>query len=79
MYAFFSFTDPNENCGSPPVVENGVAVESTTVFAHHLTVEYSCHEYHVLQGLRTVSCLNGRWTTPPICIGTIHEMNTYLP
>ncbi|XP_077188840.1 coagulation factor XIII B chain isoform X2 [Paroedura picta] len=61
--------DPNENCGSPPVVENGVAMESlTTDSAYHVTIQYSCLEYHVLQGVRTVSCLNGQWTTPPVCI-----------
>ncbi|KAL8178195.1 UNVERIFIED_CONTAM: hypothetical protein K2H54_035571 [Gekko kuhli] len=61
--------DPYENCGSPPVVENGVAVESlTTDSAYRLTITYSCHEYHVLQGFMTVSCLNGQWTTPPVCI-----------
>ncbi|XP_048351877.1 coagulation factor XIII B chain-like [Sphaerodactylus townsendi] len=61
--------DSNENCGSPPVIENGVAMESLrTDSVHHLTIEYSCHEHHVLQGSRTVFCLNGQWTNPPVCI-----------
>ncbi|XP_054836323.1 coagulation factor XIII B chain-like [Eublepharis macularius] len=61
--------DSNENCASPPVIENGVAMESlTTDSAHRSAVEYSCHEHHVLQGSRAVFCLNGQWTTPPVCI-----------
>ncbi|XP_062991153.1 coagulation factor XIII B chain isoform X2 [Elgaria multicarinata webbii] len=61
--------DPNDNCGSPPSIENGVLVGLlTTDYAHGSSVEYSCHEYHFLQGSRTVSCSKGQWTTPPICI-----------
>ncbi|XP_042321526.1 coagulation factor XIII B chain isoform X1 [Sceloporus undulatus] len=63
------FKGTNENCGSPPSIENGVIVGSTTTnYAHGSTVEYSCPEYHFLQGSRTVSCSRGQWTTPPSCI-----------
>ncbi|XP_020671579.3 coagulation factor XIII B chain isoform X2 [Pogona vitticeps] len=61
--------DPNENCGSPPSVENGNIMGSLTAdYAQGSIVEYSCQEYHYLQGSRTVSCSRGHWTTPPVCI-----------
>uniref|UniRef100_A0A8D0HRF9 Coagulation factor XIII B chain n=1 Tax=Sphenodon punctatus TaxID=8508 RepID=A0A8D0HRF9_SPHPU len=61
--------DPNENCGSPPLIENGSVIDSVlTEYDHGLSVEYSCSDHHFLQGSRMVHCLKGQWTTPPICI-----------
>ncbi|XP_033007302.1 coagulation factor XIII B chain-like isoform X3 [Lacerta agilis] len=61
--------DPDESCGSPPSIKNGVVMGLLTAdYAHGSSVEYSCHEYHFLQGSRKVSCSMGHWTTPPICI-----------
>ncbi|KAJ7332384.1 hypothetical protein JRQ81_014564 [Phrynocephalus forsythii] len=66
--------DPNENCGSPPSIENGNIMGTLTAdYAQGSTVEYSCHEYHILQGSRTVSCSRGQWTTPPVCIGIVQS------
>ncbi|XP_060630538.2 coagulation factor XIII B chain [Anolis sagrei] len=59
----------NENCGSPPSIENGVVIGlPTTNYIPGSSVEYNCHEYHFLQGSRTVFCSRGQWTTPPSCI-----------
>nr|XP_028588377.1 coagulation factor XIII B chain [Podarcis muralis] len=61
--------DPDESCGSPPSIKNGVVMGLLTAdYAHGSSVEYSCHEYHFLQGSRKVSCSMGHWTTPPTCI-----------
>lgn len=68
----FYFVDPRQNCGSPPTVQNGVVLGSTTTaYVHGSSVEYSCHEYFVLQGSRIVSCSRGQWTTLPVCIGIV--------
>ncbi|CAI5776567.1 Uncharacterized protein PODLI_1B040609 [Podarcis lilfordi] len=61
--------EPDESCGSPPSIKNGVVMGLLTAdYAHGSSVEYSCHEYHFLQGSRKVSCSMGHWTTPPTCI-----------
>ncbi|XP_061489953.1 coagulation factor XIII B chain-like isoform X2 [Rhineura floridana] len=68
-YPMCILKDPNANCGSPPSIKNGGVVGSlTTDYAQGSSIEYSCHEYHFLQGSRKVSCSMGQWTTPPICI-----------
>ncbi|KAF7243401.1 Coagulation factor XIII B chain [Varanus komodoensis] len=49
--------DPSENCGPPPSIRNGILTRLVgTDYAPGSSAEYSCHEYHFLQGSRTVSC-----------------------
>ncbi|XP_058032311.1 coagulation factor XIII B chain-like [Ahaetulla prasina] len=57
------------NCGPPPSIENGVVMGSLTEnYEDGSTIQYSCNEYHVLQGSMTVFCSRSQWTTPPDCI-----------
>lgn len=71
---FFSlcFAGLSANCGPPPSIENGVVMGSLTEnYEDGSTIQYSCNEYHVLQGSITVFCSRSQWTTPPVCIGIV--------
>ncbi|XP_074859398.1 coagulation factor XIII B chain [Carettochelys insculpta] len=61
--------DPNDKCGSPPVIENGEVTEpQLTEYESDSSVEYRCSDHHFLQGSSTVYCSKGQWSTPPDCI-----------
>ncbi|XP_007481070.2 coagulation factor XIII B chain isoform X2 [Monodelphis domestica] len=56
-------------CGSPPVIRNGNAIGSPQKsYENGSSVEYQCLDYHFLQGSKTAHCLQGQWTTPPMCL-----------
>lgn len=66
------FAGVSANCGPPPSIENGVVMGSLTEnYEDGSTIQYSCNEYHVLQGSITVFCSRSQWTTPPACIGIV--------
>ncbi|XP_058130895.1 coagulation factor XIII B chain isoform X2 [Dasypus novemcinctus] len=57
-------------CSSPPLIKNGVIISSTkSTYENGSSVEYNCFDHHFLQGSRETYCLEGLWTTPPMCLG----------
>ncbi|NXP56285.1 F13B factor, partial [Heliornis fulica] len=60
---------PKETCGSPPSVVNGaLTLPPLTQYDSGSSVQYSCSDYHVLQGSERIYCSQGQWTSPPVCI-----------
>ncbi|XP_057626682.1 coagulation factor XIII B chain [Chionomys nivalis] len=56
-------------CASPPVIRNGDIVSSAaSTYENGSSVEYRCSENHFLQGSREAYCVDGVWTTPPLCL-----------
>ncbi|XP_075278451.1 coagulation factor XIII B chain isoform X3 [Opisthocomus hoazin] len=60
---------PTEKCGSPPSVVNGaLTLPPLTQYDSGSSVQYSCSDYHFLQGSERIYCSEGQWTLPPVCI-----------
>ncbi|XP_069645460.1 coagulation factor XIII B chain isoform X2 [Haliaeetus albicilla] len=60
---------PAEKCGSPPSIVNGaLTVPPLTQYDSGSSVQYSCSDYHFLQGSERIYCSEGQWTSPPVCI-----------
>ncbi|XP_068808650.1 coagulation factor XIII B chain [Struthio camelus] len=58
-----------EKCGSPPSVANGaLTLPPLTEYDSGSSVQYSCSDYHFLQGSERIYCSEGQWTSPPVCI-----------
>ncbi|RLW05915.1 hypothetical protein DV515_00005010 [Chloebia gouldiae] len=58
-----------EKCGSPPSIANGVlTLPALSQYDSGSSVQYICSEYHFLQGSDRISCSEGQWTSPPVCI-----------
>nr|XP_035964966.1 coagulation factor XIII B chain isoform X3 [Halichoerus grypus] len=56
-------------CVSPPLIKNGVIISSTSdIYENGSSVEYKCFDHHFLQGSKESYCLEGVWTTPPLCL-----------
>ncbi|XP_032173790.1 complement factor H-like isoform X4 [Mustela erminea] len=61
--------EPSGKCLSPPSVDNGdITSFPLAAYALGSSVEYKCQAYYVLQGPRTVTCRNGKWSSPPKCL-----------
>uniref|UniRef100_A0A8C6WXR8 Sushi domain-containing protein n=1 Tax=Neogobius melanostomus TaxID=47308 RepID=A0A8C6WXR8_9GOBI len=65
--SFPSCTDP-ASCGSPPPLDNGDFIASTTQFEHNTRVDYQCQSKYVMQGEPYKTCLNGVWTGEITCL-----------
>ncbi|NXS85431.1 CFAH factor, partial [Erpornis zantholeuca] len=56
-------------CGMPPTIQNGdLLVFASQEYQPGATVEYKCPDFYVLKGSPTITCLNGQWTPPPVCL-----------
>ncbi|XP_001506259.4 coagulation factor XIII B chain [Ornithorhynchus anatinus] len=56
-------------CGPPPNIKFGNIIESLlTNYENGSSVKYSCFEHHFVKGSTTVYCLDGQWTSPPLCL-----------
>ncbi|NXO70906.1 CFAH factor, partial [Phainopepla nitens] len=56
-------------CGIPPVIQNGeLLVFPLQQYQHGDSVEYKCPNFYVLKGSATITCRNGQWTNPPVCL-----------
>ncbi|NWW82452.1 CFAH factor, partial [Climacteris rufus] len=57
-------------CGSPPVIENGDLLSFTRKeYQQGATLEYKCQNLYILEGSSKITCVNGQWTSPPVCLG----------
>ncbi|NXK50330.1 F13B factor, partial [Chauna torquata] len=60
---------PVEKCDSPPSIANGaLTLPPLTQYDSGSSVQYSCSDYHFLQGSERIYCSEGQWTSPPVCI-----------
>ncbi|XP_068808205.1 complement factor H-related protein 2-like isoform X2 [Struthio camelus] len=58
-----------EKCGPPPAIENGDLLSfPLQEYAPGSTVEYKCPSLYVLEGSRYITCAEGQWTNPPVCL-----------
>ncbi|KAJ7400063.1 hypothetical protein BTVI_108813 [Pitangus sulphuratus] len=61
---------PTEKCDSPPSIANGaLTLPPLTQYDSGSSVQYTCSDYHFLEGSERIYCSEGQWTLPPICIG----------
>ncbi|XP_065531391.1 complement factor H isoform X1 [Lathamus discolor] len=62
-------TGKGGKCGSPPVIENGDLLSfPMQEYPEGATLEYKCPDFYVLEGSPTITCTNGQWTSPPVCL-----------
>uniref|UniRef100_A0A8B9T8Y5 Sushi domain-containing protein n=1 Tax=Anas platyrhynchos TaxID=8839 RepID=A0A8B9T8Y5_ANAPL len=60
---------PMEKCDSPPPIANGaLKLPPLAQYESGSSVQYSCYDYHFLQGSERIYCSAGQWTSPPVCI-----------
>ncbi|KAI6064105.1 Coagulation factor XIII B chain [Aix galericulata] len=60
---------PREKCDSPPPIANGaLKLPPLAQYESGSSVQYSCYDYHFLQGSERIYCSAGQWTSPPVCI-----------
>nr|XP_020139915.1 complement factor H [Microcebus murinus] len=63
-----------KSCGPPPELHNGeVKGTKKAEYGHSEVVEYDCKPRFLMKGTSKIQCVDGEWTTLPICIG---EENT---
>ncbi|NXS35338.1 CFAH factor, partial [Pomatostomus ruficeps] len=56
-------------CGTPPAIQGGDLLHfSKPEYREGETVEYKCPDLYILEGPPTITCLNGQWTRPPVCL-----------
>uniref|UniRef100_A0A803V904 Complement factor H n=1 Tax=Ficedula albicollis TaxID=59894 RepID=A0A803V904_FICAL len=56
-------------CGAPPSIQSGeLLVFPLQEYRQGDTVEYKCPNFYILKGSATITCLNGQWTSPPVCL-----------
>ncbi|XP_074764332.1 complement factor H [Athene noctua] len=56
-------------CGPPPVIENGDLLSfPVQEYPQGSTLEYKCPSLYVLEGSRHITCTDGQWTSPPVCL-----------
>lgn len=58
-----------QSCDQPPQLLNGAVIENVKlVYRHNEIVEYTCNPRFLLKGPNKIQCVDGEWTTLPICI-----------
>ncbi|XP_068262726.1 complement factor H-like [Nyctibius grandis] len=56
-------------CGPPPVIENGDLLSfPMQEYPRGTTLEYKCPSLYVLEGSQHITCTDGQWTSPPVCL-----------
>ncbi|NWS07731.1 CFAH factor, partial [Motacilla alba] len=56
-------------CGTPPSIQSGeLLVFPLQEYQQGDTVEYKCPDFYILEGSPTITCLNGQWSNPPVCL-----------
>ncbi|XP_008589310.1 PREDICTED: complement factor H [Galeopterus variegatus] len=56
-------------CGAPPAIDNGdITSFPLIVYASGSSVQYQCQSLYQLEGNKTITCRNGQWSEPPICL-----------
>ncbi|XP_023364870.1 complement factor H-like [Otolemur garnettii] len=56
-------------CGPPPQLNNGEFKGiKKTEYVHSEVVEYDCNPNFLMKGISKIQCVDGKWTTLPICV-----------
>ncbi|KAK2541560.1 Cfh [Columba livia] len=56
-------------CGPPPVIENGDLLSfPMQEYSPGTTLEYKCPSLYLLEGSQYITCTDGQWTSPPVCL-----------
>ncbi|XP_066857538.1 complement factor H-related protein 5-like isoform X3 [Anser cygnoides] len=56
-------------CGPPPDIENGDILSfPLPEYDQGETVKYKCASFHILKGPEQITCTDGQWTNPPVCL-----------
>ncbi|XP_067996989.1 complement factor H isoform X1 [Melanerpes formicivorus] len=68
-------------CGPPPVIENGDLLSfPMQEYPQGTTLTYKCPSFYNLEGSPNITCNNGQWTRPPVCLvactASAEDMNT---
>ncbi|NXI40181.1 CFAH factor, partial [Galbula dea] len=59
----------NGKCGPPPVIENGDLLSfPMQEYSQGTILEYKCPSLYILEGSQYITCTNGQWTSPPLCL-----------
>ncbi|NXM50324.1 CFAH factor, partial [Gymnorhina tibicen] len=59
----------SRRCGMPPAIQSGeLLVFPLPEYQQGDSVEYKCPDFYVLEGSPTITCYNGQWTNPPVCL-----------
>ncbi|NWW44763.1 CFAH factor, partial [Pedionomus torquatus] len=59
----------SKKCGPPPVIENGDLLSFTEKeYLQGRTLKYKCQNLYVLEGSPSITCVDGHWTSPPVCL-----------
>ncbi|XP_027569080.2 complement factor H isoform X3 [Pipra filicauda] len=56
-------------CGPPPAIENGDLLSfPMREYQQGTTLEYKCPSLYVLKGSQYITCTDGQWSSPPVCL-----------
>ncbi|OXB84184.1 UNVERIFIED_CONTAM: hypothetical protein H355_007067 [Colinus virginianus] len=56
-------------CGPPPDIENGDILSfPLQEYPQGATLAYKCPNLYILEGSQEITCINGQWTDPPVCL-----------
>uniref|UniRef100_A0A8B9UJ94 Sushi domain-containing protein n=1 Tax=Anas zonorhyncha TaxID=75864 RepID=A0A8B9UJ94_9AVES len=59
----------DRKCGPPPDIEYGDILSfPLPEYDHGKTVKYKCPSFYILEGPEQITCINGLWTNPPVCL-----------
>ncbi|XP_027736221.1 complement factor H [Empidonax traillii] len=57
------------NCGKPSGIENGEILSSLmSEYEQKAVLEYKCPNFYVLEGSKYITCTDGKWSDPPVCL-----------
>ncbi|XP_056671657.1 complement factor H isoform X2 [Monodelphis domestica] len=54
-------------CGEPPQIHNGIIPKVSKSYEFGEEVTYTCEEGYNIDGLATITCSGGTWSSPPQC------------
>jgi hypothetical protein len=58
------------SCAQPPEIPNGEINGAKRVeYSHGEVVGYDCKPRFLLKGPNKIQCVDGMWTTLPVCVG----------
>ncbi|KAJ7400062.1 hypothetical protein BTVI_108795 [Pitangus sulphuratus] len=56
-------------CGTPSGIESGEILSSLMPeYEQDTTLEYKCPDFYVLEGSQYITCTDGKWSNPPVCL-----------
>ncbi|KAM9186707.1 complement factor H-like isoform 4-T4 [Mergus octosetaceus] len=56
-------------CGPPPDIENGDILSfQLKQYPQGATLKYKCASFYILKGPEQITCTDGQWTNPPVCL-----------